>query len=384
MELLGSKKRLNCQLGQLFMRRKIMTRSPNTAYLSPTQLQRSLLMPGLSCLAGVGLLGGVLDGTQMAQAATEAIPASEITIQQNTAPAPLDVAPPESIPEIPEAVPMSPMPAPVVEQPSSGHEATIVQIERSGAQSNRYEAPNAVILSERSSGCQAVLSRGQGVSGELCPSPVVENVGTSPSQVALAQRTGNPFRVGVSGISARGGNSGSSWQAYYKVTARPHGQLGNNNLRLLFPLPIPAVITSAFGWRVHPISGDQRFHSGTDIGAPMGTPVLAAYAGRVAIADFLGGYGLTVTLDHKEGTQQTLYAHLSEIFVRPGEWVPQGTVIGRVGSTGNSTGPHLHFELRESTQEGWVALDAGMQLEFALTQLVRSLQVAQTNTRKTS
>jgi hypothetical protein len=382
---LDSKKRLDCQLGQMFMRSKKMTRSPNTAYLSPTHLQRSLLMPGLGCLAGVGLLGGVLDETQMAQAATEvAIPTSEVTIEQNVAPAPLDVAPPESIPELPEAVlPISPTSAPVVEQPISGNEATIVQIDRSGAKPDSYEAPNAVILSERSSGCQAVVNRGQGVSGELCPSPIVEtNVGASSSQVASAQRSGNPFRMGVSGISARGGNSDSGWQAYYKVTARPRNQLGNNNLRLLFPLPIPAVITSAFGWRVHPISGDRRFHSGTDIGAPMGTPVLAAYAGRVAIADFLGGYGLTVTLDHKEGTQQTLYAHLSEIFVRPGEWVPQGTVIGRVGSTGNSTGPHLHFELLESTQEGWVALDAGMQLEFALAQLVRSLQVAQANTRR--
>lgn len=166
---------------------------------------------------------------------------------------------------------------------------------------------------------------------------------------------------------------------YYYRTARPPGRLGNGNIRLIFPLPIPAAITSAFGWRMHPISGDRRFHAGTDIGAPMGTPVLATYAGRVALADFLGGYGLTVALQHNKDTQETLYAHLSEIFVKPGEWVEQGAVIGRVGSTGNSTGPHLHFEFRQLSADGWVALDAGTQLEFALAQLVQALQTAEAN-----
>lgn len=168
-----------------------------------------------------------------------------------------------------------------------------------------------------------------------------------------------------------------SLKDYYYRTVRPPARLGNGNIRLIFPLSIPAVISSAFGWRVHPISGDQRFHAGTDLAAPLGTPVLAAYAGRVAIADFLGGYGLAVALEHGKGNHQTLYAHLSEIFVKPGEIVSQGAVIGRVGSTGNSTGPHLHFEFRQLTPEGWVALDAGTQLEYALAQLVKSMQVAQ-------
>jgi len=160
---------------------------------------------------------------------------------------------------------------------------------------------------------------------------------------------------------------------YYFRTLRPPGRLGNGNIQLMFPLAIPAPITSLFGWRVHPVSGAQAFHSGTDLGAPMGTPVLAAYAGRVAIADFLGGYGLAVVLDHNKDTQQTLYGHLSEIFVKPGEWIKQGVVIGRVGSTGLSTGPHLHFEFRQLTPEGWVALDPGTQLEYALAQLMKSM-----------
>jgi murein DD-endopeptidase MepM/ murein hydrolase activator NlpD len=152
--------------------------------------------------------------------------------------------------------------------------------------------------------------------------------------------------------------------------------LGKGNLSLIFPLAIPAPITSLFGWRVHPVTGAQRFHTGTDLGAPLGTPVLAAVAGRVLLADLLGGYGLTVALEHNQGTQQTLYGHLSEIFVKPGEQVKQGSVIGRVGSTGLSTGPHLHFEFRQLTSEGWVAMDAGTQLEYALAQLVKALEVA--------
>lgn len=118
-------------------------------------------------------------------------------------------------------------------------------------------------------------------------------------------------------------------------------------------------------------------HSGTDIGAPMGTPVIAALAGRVLLSDFLGGYGMTIALEHSDGTQQTLYGHLSEIFVKPGEMIQQGAVIGRVGSTGNSTGPHLHFELRQLTDAGWMAMDAGQQLETTMGDLVNALKVTQ-------
>jgi murein DD-endopeptidase MepM/ murein hydrolase activator NlpD len=147
-------------------------------------------------------------------------------------------------------------------------------------------------------------------------------------------------------------------------------------LSIGFPIAIPAPITSLFGWRVHPISGVARLHTGTDIGAAMGAPVLAAAAGNVMLADNLGGYGLAVALEHQGGMQQTLYAHLSEIYVKPGEIVQQGTVIGRVGSTGASTGPHLHFEMRELTPNGWVARDAGATLELAMNRLVQALQIA--------
>jgi murein DD-endopeptidase MepM/ murein hydrolase activator NlpD len=146
---------------------------------------------------------------------------------------------------------------------------------------------------------------------------------------------------------------------------------------LIYPLPVVASITSTFGWRTHPISGTGRQHSGTDIGAPIGTPVLAAYDGEVSQSNWLGGYGLTVILRHLEGIQESRYAHLSKVYVQPGEWVDQGAVIGRVGSTGYSTGPHLHFEWRHLTNQGWVAVDAGLHLESALYNLIRSMQMVE-------
>lgn len=145
---------------------------------------------------------------------------------------------------------------------------------------------------------------------------------------------------------------------------------------VMFPLSVSSPVTSLFGWRIHPITGDRRFHAGTDLGAPTGTPILAAAKGQVETADWMGGYGLTVTVNHSSA-QQTLYGHMSEILVSPGQWVEPGTVIGRVGSTGNSTGPHLHFEVRHLTANGWVAVDPGVKLQAGLNNLLYSTRTAQ-------
>lgn len=110
--------------------------------------------------------------------------------------------------------------------------------------------------------------------------------------------------------------------------------------------PVPgAPLTSRFGPRVHPIFGTVRLHDGVDFGAPEGAPVRAAAAGTVVFAGPRGGYGTTVLVDHG-GSLATLYAHLSAVSVAPGAVVAAGQVIGAVGSTGFSTGPHLHFEVR--------------------------------------
>lgn len=110
--------------------------------------------------------------------------------------------------------------------------------------------------------------------------------------------------------------------------------------------PIPyAIVTSRFGPRLHPILGTVRMHAGIDIRAGAGTPVLAANPGEVVIAGWRGGYGNAVVIDHGSGVA-TLSAHLMSVAVQPGEAVKIGQVIGYVGSTGMSTGPHLHFEVR--------------------------------------
>ena len=110
--------------------------------------------------------------------------------------------------------------------------------------------------------------------------------------------------------------------------------------------PLSGSITSEFGTRIHPITGEEKFHAGIDIGAAEGTPVGAAGAGEVTMAGWYGGYGNAVMIDHGNGLQ-SLYGHLSAIMVSVGDLVTQLQTIGLVGSTGNSTGPHLHFELRQ-------------------------------------
>jgi murein DD-endopeptidase MepM/ murein hydrolase activator NlpD len=141
----------------------------------------------------------------------------------------------------------------------------------------------------------------------------------------------------------------------------------------IYPLAAPAPVTSRFGWRVHPITGNRRFHAGTDFGAPEGAPVVAVATGRVVSSGWRGGYGKTVVIEHN-GQLQTLYGHMSEVLVQEGQEIQQGTIIGRVGSTGNSTGAHLHFETQAPTSDGWVAVDPNMDLQYALNNLQQAIE----------
>lgn len=115
----------------------------------------------------------------------------------------------------------------------------------------------------------------------------------------------------------------------------------------IFSWPAAGSISSHYGWRTHPISGVKKLHAGTDIAVGTGTPLKAAASGVVSTAQTMGGYGNVIMITHVIGGESytTVYAHLNSISVSPGQSVQEGEVIGATGNTGDSTGPHLHFEV---------------------------------------
>jgi len=114
---------------------------------------------------------------------------------------------------------------------------------------------------------------------------------------------------------------------------------------MAWPAPGYTKVTSPYGYRVHPILKTKKLHTGVDLGVPSGSDVVAANAGKVILAQYYGNYGNTVIIDHG-GKISTLYAHNSKLLVKEGDVVARGQVIAKSGSTGLSTGPHLHFEVR--------------------------------------
>jgi murein DD-endopeptidase MepM/ murein hydrolase activator NlpD len=130
-----------------------------------------------------------------------------------------------------------------------------------------------------------------------------------------------------------------------------------------FIWPTDGHFTSPFGWRTHPIFGDRRFHAGIDIGAPYGTSVWSADDGVVVYAGYASGYGTLVVISHGTVGGRDLttgYAHMSALLVSAGQHVSRGQQVGRIGNEGNSTGPHLHFEVRLDGEPvdplGWVSI----------------------------
>ncbi len=117
-----------------------------------------------------------------------------------------------------------------------------------------------------------------------------------------------------------------------------------------FIAPTKGRLSSKFGKRQHPVAGDEQFHGGIDLAAPMGSSVFAAAEGKVVFAGKRAGSGNAVFLRHYGG-YRSYYLHLSKVLVKRGEWVVQGQLIGLVGSSGISTGPHLHFEIRKKGRQ---------------------------------
>jgi len=125
-----------------------------------------------------------------------------------------------------------------------------------------------------------------------------------------------------------------------------------------YPINQAPIEVSPFGMRYSESRGAWRMHTGIDLIVTEGTPVLASAMGRVILVDEVSGYGLTVVVDHGGGWQ-TLYAHLFELAVQPGDQVHRGQPLGRVGESGRASTPHLHFEVRQRRGDRMVALDPG-------------------------
>lgn len=125
-----------------------------------------------------------------------------------------------------------------------------------------------------------------------------------------------------------------------------------------YPLPMTTSVALSYGWHPDSKTGQRRFHSGIDLLASPGTPVLSVAAGTVGYAGEQGGYGNLVVINH-QGGRQTRYAHLNQVWVRTGQSIQVGAKLGTVGSTGrpDTTKSHLHFEVRYDSSQGWIAQD---------------------------
>ena len=223
---------------------------------------------------------------------------------------------------------------------------------------NSLPAPR-VEVSDRAENCTTVVENGKLVSGSCNASQ--EQTESQQAAVDVEKLPALPKNFQQPSSPPR--NEARS--TYTPPEDLPQLKLpGNGDSALMFPLARSMPVSSGYGWRIHPIYGNRRFHTGTDFTAPEGTPVVATKSGRVVLADYTSGYGLIVGLRH-DAKNESRYAHLSQIHVKSGQWVEQGTVIGRVGNTGLSTGPHLHFEWRIRKGSRWIAVNAGKQLLMA-------------------
>lgn len=136
----------------------------------------------------------------------------------------------------------------------------------------------------------------------------------------------------------------ASWKKSEIEKPAMKGAMGVASMPSRMPLE-NARFTSLYGSRIHPVTGGRKNHDGIDLAAPTGTPIYATADGRVEMAQWYGGYGNFVEIDHG-GDVETRYGHMSRMNVSAGQAVKKGDLIGWVGSTGRSTGPHLHYEVR--------------------------------------
>lgn len=308
-------------------------------------------------------------GAGLAWAELEPVPPAADALRPASLPLPPPL--PEKRPQIQQPLRPDPLQLGGAARPPKRFDQSLDELVRQGVvtpnERNLVRGRGAAALAPLDVGAFQQACRGGALSAKECRGGIALRWGRrsgNTGNTAWAGRVGAngmplpPLTVPVSALLA--GNGGSfNLASVFKVTPRPAPVLGNGNRSLLLPIIGSAVNTSGFGWRLHPLLGAWRLHAGEDLAAPEGTPVVAALSGKVVSSGLAGGYGLAVELEHQRPLRRSLYGHLSELYVKAGDVVRQGEVIGRVGSTGLSTGPHLHFELREPAAGGWVAIDPG-------------------------
>lgn len=188
--------------------------------------------------------------------------------------------------------------------------------------------------------------------------PAIANTANSATTATSADVT-QPLREGQPEVVDTGDARFKSLFSSWTAMERTSPTLGTGAEVTAYSSPIPqravsvpsrmplegASLTSGFGMRTHPVLGGRRAHAGIDLAAPTGTPVYATADGVVSRADWYSSYGLYISVEHG-ASMQTRYAHLSRLAVAAGDNVKKGDLIGYVGSTGRSTGPHLHYEVR--------------------------------------
>ena len=310
-----------------------------------------------------------------AYAASKSAVSPDVAVSQPSVPAPQ--AQPAIAPIAPPAIEIkteSTFKSAPANNPLNNRESVQVNIETASNLSPRVSPkaelgrsqPVEIVLENRSTGCRFKASSLMERDADLC----------NP-EVAIAKQNSSQSYYEKENIlyTAASGETAVQVRRLTPLEIAAMSLPSNGDKQMLFPLIAPSIISSLFGSRVHPVTGQVRFHQGTDLAAPEGTPVVAAFSGRVEIAGWLGGYGLIVVISHSD-THETRYAHLSEVLVKNGQEVKQGTVIGLVGSTGMATGPHLHFEIWQKMRDGLVAIDPTPQLILAMEQLQKYLAQA--------
>ncbi|HLO04403.1 MAG TPA: peptidoglycan DD-metalloendopeptidase family protein [Symbiobacteriaceae bacterium] len=171
---------------------------------------------------------------------------------------------------------------------------------------------------------------------------VADQFGTTEEEIVKANPDIDPQAIQVGAMVVVPGGDFDHVRPLLASRAAGSRRASPAQTHKLVEYPVGGIVTDYFGWRIHPVYGTRHYHDGTDFNAEIGTPVAAAADGTVIMAEYYGGYGRAVKVDHGGGVV-TMYAHLSSYAVDVGQKVSAGQVIAYSGNTGTSTGPHLHF-----------------------------------------